>query len=66
VAERRTNCLIFGNFVTNKIKRKPKEEKLLVELHNIFIKFAHNSRDAYYDRGTLDLRRVEKTDVPLH
>jgi hypothetical protein len=54
-----------GNFVVNKIKRKPKEEKLLVELQNIFIKFAHNGRDAFYDRGSLELRKIEKAEVPI-
>lgn len=64
-AERRTNCLLFGNFVNSKIKRKPKEEKMMVELHNIFAKFAHNGRDAFFDRGTVELRKIEKSEVPL-
>lgn len=59
-AERRTNCLIFGNFIISKNKRKPKEEKITVELHNIFAKFAHNGRDAFFDRGTVELRKIEK------
>lgn len=49
----------------NKIKRKPKDEKLMVELQNIFVKFAHNGRDAFFERGSLELRKIEKADVPI-
>ena len=42
-------------------RRKPKEEKIYLELHNVFIKFADNGRDTFFDRASFELKKAEKT-----
>jgi hypothetical protein len=44
--------MFFGNFAINNIKRKPKEEKIYLELHNAFVKFSDNGRDTFFDRAS--------------
>jgi hypothetical protein len=64
-AEKQANCLINGTFLVNKIKHKPKEEKMFLEMQDVFIKFAFNGRDAFFDRASIELRKIEKADAPL-
>lgn len=57
--------MFFGNFTATSIKRKPKEEKIYLDLHNVFVKFSDNGRDTFFDRASFEVKKVEKCDVPI-
>lgn len=64
-AEQLTNAIFIGRFNANQIRRKPKEEKIFLELDDVFVKWADSGRDTYYDHAQFELTKVEKKAVKL-
>lgn len=48
-AYRKANAIIYGNFTSRGLKRRPKmEDRIYLELHNCFVKMISNGRDAFF------------------
>ena len=47
----KVGSIIFGNFASRGLKRRPKmEDKIYLDLTNCFVKISSNGRDAFFDR----------------
>lgn len=62
-AEQRINAAFLGTFSTRNIKRKPKEEKILLDMDNVFMKLGGNGWEVYYPKISYELSKSEISQV---
>lgn len=54
----------LGTFSTTKIKRNPKDERISIELRDVFVKYMNVPFENYYPQVQCELIKQERNNLP--
>jgi hypothetical protein len=59
--------LIFGTYHAKRLRRKSKanEDKISLELNDVFMKTCSKGRDVYFQTVVIDLIRIDKAQAKI-